>query len=74
MKRDLQLTSDGEQLAGWPDSGDEHIVLVGGDSANEPRDDWLPPRTLTAAGTAIHRYIDNIHRTQQYIHCHSSIR
>jgi len=60
MKRDLQLTSDGEPVECWPDRGDAHIMLVGGDSADDPQDDWLPPRTITAAGTAIGRYIDNI--------------
>ena len=33
-----------------PDSGDAQTGLVGGDSANELRDDWLP-RSLTATDT-----------------------
>jgi len=33
-----------------PESGDAQTGLVGGDSANELRDDWLP-RSLTATDT-----------------------
>jgi len=60
----MELTSDGEQLACLPESGDAHIMLVGGDSTNEPRDEWLLLRTLTAVGTVTHRYTGNIHTTK----------